>query len=146
MLDVVRLYSSSLDEVNSCADVNLDCVGAKHGLSHLVDKDKHLNLARMNIANSGCKVVALAIQYKDWEASSVDLSNNIRIGKQGINALISALPKANKQLKAINLSDVGLGLLNRLGVAAKEKNIKIICSFPSLLTIALEFICNQLEV
>ena len=90
--------------------------------------------------------MALAIQYKDWEAESIDLRNNERIGDEAVKALVEALSKLNHQnLKLLKFSDLGPRSLNLLRNRAEKKKIKIISEFPCLLTIAKVYISDILE-
>ena len=89
--------------------------------------------------------MALAIQCEDWEAESIDLRNNERIGDEAVKALVEALPYANQNLKLLKFSDLGPRSLNLLRNRAEKKKIKIISEFPCLLTIAKVYISDILE-
>ena len=71
--------------------------------------------------------------------------DNIRIGYEGINGLAAGLANANHDVKQLILSDLSLGCIKKLQVAAETRNIKIICEFPSLLTITAYSIADYLQ-
>ncbi len=119
----------------------------------------------LNIGNSACKVVGLALQSNRFKVRHINLSStyysvveyiyivyinrrlyidNMRIGKEGIDALVEALPKSESDLEELELSDLSSRSLNKLRCAGQAKNIKIICEFPSLFSIVLDSISHQL--
>ena len=139
----------------------------------MIDKDHDgcLNLSRWNIGNSCCKIIGLAFEdYRFQESVKIiDVSNNLRIGDQGIQAIMKGLNYWNNNrlwMKKMNLklklSDISIQSYNQLQKLKTKINqpqqqqqqeeeeeemnhIEIDCNFPSLLIISTEWIVNQLN-
>jgi hypothetical protein len=124
---------------------SLACYVFRDMIEEKGDKKQYLDLAGLNIGNSACKLVGLALQDKYFKVTHINLSNNMRIGKEGIDALVEALPRS-RYLEELELSDLSSRSLNKLRCAGQAKNIKIICEFPSLFSIVLDSISDSLSV
>lgn len=107
-----------------------------------------INLSRMNIGNSGCKVIALALQseiYWDCPLNIIDLSYNDRISDEGIMALVDGIKCQHNSLEEVIISNVSLSAFRLLHAATQSRNIKFSCEFPSLVTMAICYISNVLN-
>ena len=122
-----------------------------------------MDLSGSNIGNSGAKVIGLAIQHKDFpkcKIKRIDLSNNDRIGEEGIKAIADGIRNRKSklfdlELKFTNLPHKWILRLQSTAAATKtrttgitegeeEGKIRIDCEFVRLRTLCQDWISSYI--
>lgn len=106
-------------------------------INKLVKRDGFLNLSNINLGDSGCKVIGLSLRHETSHAKTIDLSRNLRISHNGIKFLVDSFQMSDK-IRHLIISDLPPKTYNLLIKYANT--FTFTCEFPTLLTIAADFI------
>lgn len=121
----------------------------------LCDSNMHLDLKRSNIGDSACLLLSKCMKH--LKVKEIDLRHNERIGEVGFQRLYKALKSIpddddgggggsddkNIKLKCLKISYLSPLWWGRFKQVGELKGIEIICPFPTLLTICLNFITKK---
>ena len=113
-------------------------------LFQLISNSGRLDLKGANVGDNCCALLSKAMHYKFFGVTGVDLSDNPKISHEGITEITHTVRNRKYSLPmCFTFSGLSPKQLKKFKkIRSRCDHFQVKCEFPTLLTIAKDYICN----